>query len=153
MNCERFDQAIEAAFQNYGRFGVNAQLMWARDTRSDNPPYDWYQVCVRVTPVTENPHPYDEIWNYGGVITHERTAPRIGIRTINRNNLRTACEAAKQLPTGFNVEKADCNLFWPLTPACPEPFYAFTTDNHCCNIGAYTCKVYENVKTPQPEMA
>ncbi|MCL3779417.1 hypothetical protein EMN47_03350 [Prolixibacteraceae bacterium JC049] len=150
MNCEKFDSAIKAALSNYGPLGVDVKLMFAQDTVSPNPPYDWYKVCLQVTPVVLHPETYFEIWNYGGLITHRKIEHLEGCRPINQNRIVSACKAAQQLPPGFPLPEANCELYWPIYPGVNEPIYSFHTDNVCIQVGAYTCQILQTTDTKQP---
>jgi hypothetical protein len=150
MNCEKFDSAIKAALSNYGPLGVDVKLMFVTDTVSPNPPYNWYKVALQVTPVVQHPESYIEIWNYGGIISHTKQDHLLGVRPFNPKRIVSACQAAKQLPPGFPLPEANCELSWPLYPGCKEPIYSFHTDNVCIQVGAFTCEILQTLDTKQP---
>ena len=143
MNPERFDEVINLSLAHYGPIGVEASLLSVRDRHSPQPPGEWYTVVVEVEPVTAQPTPYAETWNYGGLISHERGPVPLGVRTINAKKLIGAVKAAKELPPGYDLKKASANLSWPLVPNLSEPLYSFLLNDSVFNVGAYTGKTYE----------
>lgn len=150
MNCERFDNAIKTALSNYGPIGVDVKLMFAQNTVAPTPPYNWYNVAIQVNPVVKNPESYVEVWSYGGIISHTRQSHLLGVRPIDPNSIVSACKAAQQLPKGFPLPEANCDLSWPLHPACKEPIYSFHTDTVCIQVGAFTCEILKTTDTKQP---
>jgi hypothetical protein len=146
MNCEAFDQDIEATFKHYGKLGVNVELYSVNDRATPTPPGDWISVTVVVTPVVPHPIPHTDTWYYGGVISHtsHQGAP-LGVLPIDRNRLVGACKAVAALPDGFPVAEASCSLFWPLVPGSNEPAYNFTasagTSDMLVIVGAYSGKI------------
>lgn len=138
MKPELFDSAIKGTLEHYrGREGVSARLLSASDKASELPPGNWISVTVLVAPVVPHAKPYAETWYYGGVIQKERTQPPLGIRVINDQRLIGATEATKQLPLGFPLTEASCELYWALTPEMPEPAYVFHHGDTVIRVGAY----------------
>ncbi|MDY6783257.1 MAG: hypothetical protein SW833_12060 [Cyanobacteriota bacterium] len=141
MDCEKFDKVIDSAFGNYGPFGVNVQLLSVTDKKTPIPPGNWYSVMLEVESITAKPAPHVDIWQYGGLITHESGPVPLGMRPIEKDKLIGCGEAAKKLPPDFPLDKASGELSWVLSPSVDEPLYHFHYGEKSHSVGAYFGKL------------
>ncbi|MDY6783255.1 MAG: hypothetical protein SW833_12050 [Cyanobacteriota bacterium] len=141
MDCEKFDEVIELAFNNYGPLSVNVQLLSVTDKKTPTPPGDWYSVTLEVEPVVSEPHPRADTWYYGGLMICRTEPAPLGIRPIEKDQLIGCSEAVKKLPSNFPLDKASVELSWVLSPSVDEPLYHFHYSNKSHSVGAYSGEV------------
>ncbi|HEX3043470.1 MAG TPA: hypothetical protein VHY08_01845 [Bacillota bacterium] len=141
MKCEQFDEVRNLTMAKYGGVGVKVELLSESDHHVPTPPGDWLTVTVKVTPVVPNPEPWAEEWYYGGFLHSTKKPVPLGVRPIDNQKLKSCVEVAKNLPIGFPLPEASCNLFWPLVPSVTEPLYQFVHGETVINIGGYTGEI------------